>query len=565
MVGIRQRIRDIYDQLVLLKNNIAAWIHTGRGATVTVAPSNASDTSKAQADVTLTGTDDQVLINANLVGAIKMLFLEGTVKPSAPIEQDNYQTIEGMGEATVFEAQANMTGIFINKDHGSAENKFMVIRNLTINGNAKICNGIDWETIVGQPNSHSRIERVHVYNCDGDGIHVKFCREVLIKNCMLGTFLTTSNTGNGIYTEGQYDSQINDNYIIGNGGNGIYDLMGVSPSANTGMINNNYIAHNTGHAIFVDRHVSQSVSGNICEQNDGDGIRIFSSGCEINDNRIGGNKGHGVYVDNYTHNTIVGNDIQNHTQANKYGIYLGVARNVCVGNSLKNNYNTIGVANGVHNLIAGNIIRGATNGSGVMISSNSDFTIVIGNSIEENNAYGITISADCDNCEINHNHFDSNGSGDINDLGINTRVHSKFYRVQNPDNSSGYGVGLSCPDGSDTACKMMCYIPEDFHSLVSFHAVFIGDSSPSGVLRYQIATKFGKLDRVTEEDYDTHSDTHALSSHTCNEKKLELIDIADCLTDVNYNDLIEAEFIFKGTDGANTVDGVFQGYYLRYV
>jgi parallel beta-helix repeat protein len=539
---------------------------TGRSTTVSVAASDASNKSREQADYTCDGVADEVQIQAALddltVGG-KVLLSEGTFKTDNPIVIDDNEMIEGMGDGTIIQPQANMTGVIINANRTGA-NYFMRLNCFAIDGNGKTCDGVNWVTDSATPTSHSKITELHIYNCDGNGIYTQFCREIHIKNNQIGDFFKTANTGDGIKLEGQYDMMVESNQMIQNGGHGINLYKGVAASAHTGIVNDNYCAHNGGNGIYTFDHDSLTLGDNVCEQNTGDGIYVNGGNSSVVGNKVGGNSGHGIVVDDHNLCTITGNVIQNHVGVGKWNLSLQAGFVTVDGNDIENGYGGVLFLNTIGMVVSGNRIRGTTNNETIRISGTTgDENLIEGNVISNSATYGIEVRANNDGNTIINNKFSGNASGNLNDLAENTRVNTLVIPVPNPDGNIGDVPAKVLTDGADTTHRVLLPIPDDFHEVVTAAAVVVPGGT--GNFRRSVTTDFGV--RGASEDYNEHSDNIAVGVVAVTQNENENIDISDALTGVGARDNVGIAFTREGVDAADTVgaDCYFTAIELRYV
>jgi hypothetical protein len=179
-----------------LRDFLVSAVPTGRGPTLVVAASNASDKRKADADYLCDGTADEVEINAAIAAAVasggKVQLSEGKFLTAATVTMDTGVWLDGMGEgATEIEAGAGVTvavitvpkdnswlritnmqidaehvadvhGIYLEGDAAGLKVESAFLENLDIrDADASIaCWGIYWQNPF-----KSVIRNVHIYNC----------------------------------------------------------------------------------------------------------------------------------------------------------------------------------------------------------------------------------------------------------------------------------------------------------------------------------------------------------------------------------------------------------------
>jgi hypothetical protein len=170
-------------------SNLSATHKITRSATIVIAASDSSEKSKAQADYVCDGIDDQVEINAaiaalpttgnvNLPGhgeatdvnqGGNVLLLEGSYNLTAPIDASGKSnvTLEGIGPASIIYNSATDGSNAIQAiNTGSPKNR-IVIRNLTVLGNASSGDGIHLREI-----NYQKIEDVYCLSNGGHGIAI---------------------------------------------------------------------------------------------------------------------------------------------------------------------------------------------------------------------------------------------------------------------------------------------------------------------------------------------------------------------------------------------------------
>jgi hypothetical protein len=182
---------------------------------ITVAASDASNSSKGKADYVCDGTADDVEINAAIdalpSGGGKVLLSEGTFNITSQIIMYDDQTLEGMGTSTIlFLVAGSNVGLIRNEYWGVVSSNYRIaIRNLVIDGNkdnnASVANdgAVSIRSIVDV-----WIENVWVKDFRGfAGIYVSpgavadDTRDHII-NCHVQGCSGTGSYGNGIYLTG---------------------------------------------------------------------------------------------------------------------------------------------------------------------------------------------------------------------------------------------------------------------------------------------------------------------------------------------------------------------------
>lgn len=144
---------------------------TGRTTTKVVAASNASPTSKAQADYVCDGTGDNVEIQAAItaasaLGGGKVFLTEGTFSTNVTINCSSNVTIEGAGrDATIISSAVAGKAILAEEKVNVRLDHFQVNGNQTalVSGAANIC---VWSS------NYTRIEDVYSYSAKEDSLFI---------------------------------------------------------------------------------------------------------------------------------------------------------------------------------------------------------------------------------------------------------------------------------------------------------------------------------------------------------------------------------------------------------
>jgi hypothetical protein len=162
---------------------------TTRSATIVIAASDSSAKSKAQADYVCTGTNDHITINAAIAtlpttgnvtipGASEVLeanqggnilLLEGSYQIAGAIDVSGRSnvTIEGIGPATVIYNTATDGSHAIQAINTGAPKNRVVVKNLTVVGNALSGDGIHLREI-----NYQKVEDVYCLSNGGNGISI---------------------------------------------------------------------------------------------------------------------------------------------------------------------------------------------------------------------------------------------------------------------------------------------------------------------------------------------------------------------------------------------------------
>lgn len=306
-----------------------------RAATLTVAASDSSSASKAQADYVCDGTGDQVEIMA-AISALPatggtVLLLEGNYSVSAPIMiTKDFLCLEGQGWSTVV-AQAN--GINDNVIEFSGDSDFPRIRDFKIygnRGNNTAGHGIYIPGTAFVPDL--LIENMLINHCDNDGVNhravdwhfdfinntVEFCANALYLTKkagaggsdahvnILGNQLRLSSVGMSIPSSVTTFRGLvmMDNTLVGNTGYGalLYDLEGALIIGNT-VHDNCSSYHNTRDGFRIFNSTYCIVANNMFNDGLEGGDQQYgfreASGCDYNlvvDNDCRGNQTGGMII-----------------------------------------------------------------------------------------------------------------------------------------------------------------------------------------------------------------------------------------------------------------------------
>lgn len=278
---------------------------TGRTATFVVAASDASATSKAQADYVCDGTADDVEINAAIAAASSgdvIYFAEGTYNISATIISSKALSFIGAPGAEWFLINSANCNMF--------SGLFKMFANLELNGN-RSNQGVASHLIVGTGGADIYIVNCLIWQGNGDGLRIVNPASSMWTWRITGTtFENFTNYGVNIQQSNNGLSfrnlQISNNYFWNCRDGGIY-LVGNGQNIKEIMISGSRIGYSNDSLIEADDCLHINIIGNILD----------SPGQNAADNDAG------VYLNDCLECVISGNNIFNSLNfTNAYGIDL---------------------------------------------------------------------------------------------------------------------------------------------------------------------------------------------------------------------------------------------------
>lgn len=270
--------------------------------------------------------------------------------------------------------------------------------------------------------------------------------------CYNNNYVISGGGGHGIALEGARWSTVTGNVCYGNEVNGIHLEVDPQTSARyvEGCTVTGNILHTNVHGIFLGKTISNTITnnvvynntqagivlsedttrctleGNICKNNDEQGIWVKASRCQIQNNEVEGNSLQGIVVQLVSHVAVAGNLCMDNTQG---GIDIkGVTDVTVTNNALTNN------AQGI-------IIQsdGATKSQRVTIS---------GNTCNSNNNEGLILLSAV-GVSITANSLTNNTGGGLDFRGVQYSAVSGN-TVSNNGTSSAHNFGIQIKDnGSD--------------------------------------------------------------------------------------------------------------------
>jgi parallel beta-helix repeat protein len=377
----------------LIQWNGTKWVSDRSSATKIIAPSNASQTAKDSADVVLTGTADQTLINTTLTAAAggKVYIMEGQVNVTGSISVPNNTILAGAGRGTLIKIP-NSTNLAIN-----------MITNTTTGGSGTGVVIQDMQLDGNRPNNISATTYGVYLNGMGSGTGSGAVQGAKVTNLWINNF-----KGGAIYLTAS-----SNNTITGNTTKDNYD-RGFSIDTGTNNVLSNNISQLTPYGFYLTSATNNTLSGNSAQGSLNDGFRITTNS---NGNTITGNTSEGssssnfIVISNSTGNTFTGNTSVN-AATDGFSIFANnntftgntssegssaefdvqASYNTITGNTLKggpSGWNGIMLYSADHNTISGNTISdmgSATNNEAIDITS-SDYNNITGNVVTDNNGH----------------------------------------------------------------------------------------------------------------------------------------------------------------------------------
>ena len=412
------------------------WLTDASAATLVVAASDSTTSSKSRADYISDGTDDQVEIKA-AIDALpstggRVVLMEGTFYINSEIEildtsDNHYVTLEGQGMGTILKVpNGHSSTMAVVEAYGTATSvKSVIMKNFRINGNKSNVTG-DYYIGINYNNVYeSVIDGVYLSNGKGDGggngygFMVIDSTDVKIRNCTGKDWdfepMEIRNSERVLVTGCTLDFRLelydNNEYVkISN--NHFYNLT-IFAGTNTGAssyidgldISNNYFYSDSASypAVWLIRTQEAKTTGNY----------IYSN-----------NTGVAVAVDN-SHTNIVANHFYSNLPIDITGAQYGqIIGNKITMTGASNDtvmfYNS-GATRPSYWIIADNYLRGqGGNTRGIRFYEYSDDN-VIKNNVFVDFATGITIPSGSNRNEITGNNF-INSTTPISDAGTDTKI-----------------------------------------------------------------------------------------------------------------------------------------------
>jgi len=247
----------------------------------------------------------------------------------------------------------------------------------------------------------------------------------------------------GIYFENTTNSKIESCHIMNMMGGGIFLV-----SSSNNVIAGNICQNNDYDGIFLfDSSNNNTVTGNTCQNNGGSGILLTDS----SNNRVTGNTCQnnfdGISLIDSSNNAVAGNTCQNNGGNGISLAYFG--NNTVTGNICQNNgFNGIYLFDSSNNTVAGNTCQD-NDSCGILLVNSSNNTVT-GNTCQNNSYDGIYLGGSSNNT-VAGNTCHGNGAS-------STSAYSNIYLCFNSDynlisgnicrhdNVSRYGINIASSD-----------------------------------------------------------------------------------------------------------------------
>jgi parallel beta-helix repeat protein len=409
----------------LLQWNGTKWVSDRSPATKIIAPSNASQTAKDSADVVLTGTADQTLINTALTAAAggRVYIMEGQVNVTGSISVPNNTTLAGAGRGTLITIP-NSTNLAIN-----------MITNTTTGGSGTGVVIQDMQLDGNRPNNLTATTYGVYLNGIGSTTTTQGAK---VNGMWINNF-----HGGAVFLTSSSNTIVTNNTTINN-----YDRGFSITSGSNNVITNN-ISQTTPYGYYLDTATNNTISGNAASGSVNDGFRLTTNS---NNNTVSGNTSDGASANNYivtgtsNNNTFTGNTSSNGATDgfavfSNYNTFtgntsfsdnsalfdIGASFNTFTGNTLRGDSTSfygfqLNSANS--NTISNNTIidtGGNTTNNAISIST-SDSNNITGNTITDTTHTTNNFAIDITNSSSDTNYLSNNtlGGASINDLGTGT-------------------------------------------------------------------------------------------------------------------------------------------------
>lgn len=198
-----------------LRDFVVSVMPPGRGATQVVAPNDASDLIKSQADYVCDGTADDVQIQAALdalpSGGGRVVLSAGVFTIAASITLASYDSLEGQGAyATIL--RTTTSSIDVIQVHGAdVSNKLQGIRvaNMLIDSDASATS----DGLSIQYCKRSIFENLDITDFNGHGLHIQGSHDNRYTNIFVGNCGHTASTLAAVYLENEADQSVNNEHF----------------------------------------------------------------------------------------------------------------------------------------------------------------------------------------------------------------------------------------------------------------------------------------------------------------------------------------------------------------
>lgn len=284
-------------------------------------------------------TNDYTAITAAITAATAagggtVYFPAGTYSIATRIALKDKVSLKGAGRTvvTIKPTAAVATSVMLGSSGDTVSG--MTISGLGIDANYPTAN-----IKAVQITSGDRVEvrDVWVRNCGGAGIYFEASTDVKVVDSVIETTgQSDSSTGHGVLVQNGFRSIISNNQVLDiKGGMGIAAAIAAAGNPRV-IISDNYVRMAVSATGFegiglTDGCNECTISGNVIDNSQDNGISCSGNHCTVIGNTINGAVNHGIHAG--SHNTIVGNVIKN---VGKEGINFGFIScstgNVIVGN-----------------------------------------------------------------------------------------------------------------------------------------------------------------------------------------------------------------------------------------
>jgi parallel beta-helix repeat protein len=247
-----------------------------------------------------------------------------------------------------------------------------------------------------------------------DGVYLSFCNSILVN-------------GNNCTSHNQVDMY------------GIYSEMS---NGNTFRDNN---CSNCDQGIYLGSSSLNTLSNNMCNWNNWDGIDIYGNDNILTANTCVGNDWEGIYLESAIDNTLNGNNCSDNGDE---GIYLWLSNsNTLSGNTcILNTYDGIGIENSSNNKLNGNRI-GFNNWDGIWLNW-SNGNNISSNFVYNNSINGVDIWSGNNNRICNNTFIGNNGSGSSYNSSHVQSYDDGTGNLWNYSNKGNYWFDWRTPDNS---------------------------------------------------------------------------------------------------------------------
>ncbi|MBA7491644.1 hypothetical protein ES702_02192 [subsurface metagenome] len=481
------------------------------------------------------------LTYVNGLGGGEVRLLEAPYTLADPIAfPGNNLILTGLGRNSFIDGDGLATGEHAIVLSGVTD---CIVRDLAIqteDGGGKVCHCIFIED--GANNFH--IGHVTIVDSDSDGIHVEGT-SILYGHIHLCHIEDADDYGIQVNMDGGnfiYRLHIIDCDITGAGNAGL--AFQTSAGNWYCLIEGNDLEANGAQGILVIDSDYTIINNNICFGNGGDGIEVNSTDhVMLNNNICQSNVEHGIYLVGSNECTLEGN-ICDLNDSGDTGNFDGVHLDADSHNS---------ILLGTH--------CGLNHGQGIHVYS--DDNILLANYLFTNDLYGITIAADALRNYVEHNYYNGNLTGAINDLGTDTRLQEVVENVSDSDSFIGDHPSAVLLNGVINNVRFEFRVPSDFQELVRAYVILVPEDG--GALRRDIDTDYGHFCTEAYNATSEHPGYATVAGLTLNQ--LECIDVSGALATIAASDDVGLTFMRDATHGEDTIEASVQvlKFVMQYV